>query len=172
MIIKKFYIGLISTVVVLGMFALFLFLFKGVTDYVVHQIRPTHIVPSPKDSLYMKLLQDENKRPLAMEISRTVQPFFFIADSTATILEAKISPEYISDIIINKGLAQEIRQSLLRLDTSSVVPCGVCMDTLVKNNEKWLSFFQHSPPLQIQSYLKTKISCIDSLEQKALIFNR
>jgi len=167
---KKPYILVVSIVASIFIFFVLLSVFKGVKNYIVNQYQPEYITPSPKDSLYMKLLNNSETRESAMNISREVQDFYFLTDSVKTILEAKISAELISDIIINKGLAQEMKTHLYRLDTSGMVSCiPSCLAASEIEDVDWLKLFEGRESKEIRTFVQGKIDLVVEGEKNALL---
>lgn len=167
---KKPYILIVSIIACILVFFVLLSVFKGVKSYIVSQYQPEYITPSPKDSLYMKLLNNPETREAAMNVSREVQDFYFLTDSMKTIIEAKISPELINDIIINKGLAQEMKTQLYRLDTSAVIACiPACLDASEMDNMDWQKLFEGRQPAEIRTFIQQKIDLVVAGEKTALL---
>ena len=167
---KKPYILIISIVASILVFFVLLSVFKGVKSYIVNQYKPEYITASPKDSLYMKLLNNLETREEAMNVSREVQGFYFLTDSMKTILEAKISPELISDIIINKGLAQEMKTHLYHLDTSNIISCiPSCLDASEADDSAWQKLFEEKQPKEIRAFVQGKIDLVVEGEKVALL---
>ncbi|MGK0387301.1 MAG: hypothetical protein ACI94Y_000025 [Maribacter sp.] len=166
---KKPYIIAVSILAPLLVFVMLLYVFKGVKNYIVNQFNTEYITPSPKDSLYMKLLNIPANRQDAMNVSKEVEEFYFITDSMKTILDAKISSELIAEIIVDKGLAIKTRDLLLQLDTSALIDCQpACLEAIYKNEEEWISVFNTKQPKEIRAFLQQKIDLIVKAEQKAL----
>lgn len=167
---KKPYILISSILISSIVFFVLLQVFLGVKEYIVQQYQPNYITPSPKDSLYMELLQNPSTRPYAIEVGKTVQDFYFITDSIKTILDAKIDPRLISDIIISKGIAQEIKNGLLKLDSSEIILCKPsCLDSIYKNDETWLKVFEENDPKEIRTFVQEKIDKVVLAEKEALL---
>ena len=166
---KKPYIIAISIFTPLLVFVMLLYVFKGVKNYIVNQFSTEYITPSPKDSLYMKLLNTPADRQEAMNISKEVEEFYFITDSIKTILDAKISKEFIAEIIIDKGLAMKTRALLFQLDSSALIQCQpVCLEAIYKDEKEWISIFNTKEPKEVRAFLQQKIDMIVEAEQRAL----
>jgi hypothetical protein len=166
---KKPHIIIVSVLAPLLVFVMLLYVFKGVKNYIVNQFNTEYITPSPKDSLYMKLLNIPVNRQEAMNISKEVEEFYFITDSMKTILDAKISRELIAEIIIDKGLVMKTKELLLRLDTSTLIHCQpTCLESIYKDDDEWLNVFQTKEPKEIRAFLQQKIDLVVHAEQKAL----
>lgn len=167
---KKPSILILSILISSIVFFVLLQVFLGVKDYITQRYQPEYITPSPKDSLYMDLLQNSSTRPQAVEIAEAVQGFYFITDSVKTILEAKIDPTLISDIIINKGIAQKIKEELWELDTSTIIRCNPpCLDSIYKDDEIWLAIFENDSPNEIREFVQDKINQVVVAEKEALL---
>ncbi len=166
---KKPYILILSISIAIILFFALLTVFKGVTDYIVGRYQPEYITPSPKDSLYMKFLNHPDKRDKAILIAKEVESFYFLTDSVKTILDANISQDLISEIIINKGLAEGIRQELLRLDSSQLISCiPQCLESQYRNRTQWDSTFIVSSPENSRVFLQEKINLVVEAEKNAL----
>lgn len=166
---KKPHIIIVSILAPLLVFIMLLYIFKGVTNYIVKQFETEYITPSPKDSLYMKLLNIPTTRDDAMLVSKEVEEFYFMTDSIKTLLDAEIAPELISEIIIDKGLAMKTKTLLIRLDSSQFIDCNpICLDSIYKDDEKWLDVFRSINPKEIRAFLQEKIDVVVQAEQKAL----
>lgn len=166
---KKPSILIISIIISVITFFVLLQVFLGVKDYIVNQYNPEYITTSPKDSLYMELLQNPNTQTQAVQIAQTVQGFYFTTDSLKTLLDAKISPDLISEIIINKGLASQVRKQLLALDSSNIIICqNQCLDAAFLDEKKWLEAFQEKEPLEIRNFIQEKINLVVEAEKAAL----
>lgn len=166
---KKPYIITISILAPLLVFMMLLYVFTGVKNYIVNQFKTEYISPSPKDSLYMKFLNIPATRQEAMNVSKEVEEFYFVTDSIKTILDAKIAPELISEIIVDKGLAIKIKTLLMELDSSVLIQCEpICLDAIYKDDEEWLDVFRSIKPKEIRAFLQEKIDMVVEAEKRAL----
>lgn len=143
--------------------------FKGVSHTLANKLyQPDYLRPSPVDSAYMSLLQDMGTRATAMSLSDSIRPFYITADSIRGILRAELSAELLSDIIISKGFASDMRQHLLRLDT--LLACSPpCLDSAFAENEQaWLHHFRESDKDSLTVFVETYIQQVERGELHAL----
>ncbi len=167
---KKPYILFISILISVSFFLLLARIFMGVSTYLADKYKPNYITPTAKDSTYMELLMDQSKRQTAMNLSRELHTFYNLTDSIKTILDAEISPELISSILLEKGMADTLRMELLRFDQDSIITCvPPCMDIRFLEKKNWDSFFQETAPREIRSYIEQKIEAIEEAEHRKLL---
>ncbi len=162
---KKPGILIFSILVSILFFVLLSKVFMGVSEYLAHKYKPEYITPTSKDSSYMTLLKDTLKRKPAMDLSNELRQFYILSDSIQTILNAEISPDLISGIILDKGMAQEYHSELKRFDDTGIIACpSGCLDSSYLQLENWDEFIRQSSPSEIGDFIEKKISEIEEAE--------
>ncbi len=164
---QRHWILLVSTAICVILFLLLLNVFKGVANHLANRLKPEYITPTAKDSLYTNLLQDSLTREQTVEIGKQVRNFYILSDSVMVILGVPLSDELKSGILLEKGLADELRLELVKLDSASF-PCEPsCLDVSLREQEEWIALF-NMPAKDLKSYIKALRIKISKAEYKAL----
>ncbi len=167
--LRKPHILIISVIVSFIFFIALSYFFTGISNYISGKLQPNYITPTQKDSAYMDLLMNPIKRDTVMDLSNALRPFYIVSDSMKTILDAEISPQLISEILIEKGLALELRNELKKMDDQDIIQCPNCLEDTFHQESKWIEYIQSTPPKEVKSYIDQKIILVEKAEHQRLM---
>ncbi|MGB1216467.1 MAG: hypothetical protein ACPG5P_01250 [Saprospiraceae bacterium] len=165
---QKIKILIASICITLFSFIIIAYLVFGASGFIKSKLPQDYLIPSAQDSTYTDLLYDSLARPQTMRIFDSTSDFYVLTDSIQEILNVDLSDEMVSSILVNQGLAEELRTQLISLEKDGFPCTPTCLDETVLDAFKWKTKFQGMSKTEIKSFIENYNQKIQVAEANAL----
>ncbi len=167
---QKIKILIASICITLFSFIVIAYLVFGVSGFIQKKLPQDYLIPSAQDSTYTDLLYDSLARPQTMQIFESTSDFYVLTDSIQEILKVDLPDKMVASLLVNEGLAEEVRTQLVSLEEKGFPCVPSCLDEIVLDASKWKTQFQMKSKTEIKSLLqdykqKVQVAELNALER-------